>query len=166
MTEDKAILAGGCFWGVEELLRQLDGVTATRVGYTGGILANPTYDDICTGGTQHAEAVEVKFNSHTLSFEALLQFFFQIHDPTTPNRQGNDKGTQYRSAIFCLNEDQQRTAARLISQMEASKKWPGHIATEVVPAGIFYEAEPYHQRYLELRPHGYNCHFVRPEWRL
>lgn len=166
MTLETAILAGGCFWGVEELIRQLNGVHATRVGYTGGTLVNPTYDDICTGRTGHTEAIEVIFDSQLLSFEHLLQFFFQIHDPTTPNRQGNDRGTQYRSAIFYMSDTQRHAALQLIEYMNESNKWPAAIVTEVVPANIFYEAERYHQRYLEFRPHGYNCHFIRPQWRL
>ena len=166
MSTEKAILAGGCFWGMEELIRHLPGVIATRVGYTGGHLDNPTYKDMTTGETGHAEAIEIVFNPAQLSYRQLLEFFFQIHDPTTKNRQGNDKGTQYRSAIFVANEIEKTVAEEVIAQVNASGKWPGKAVTEVVQAGKFYEAEEYHQKYLELRPDGYTCHFIRPNWKL
>ena len=147
MSTEKAILAGGCFWGMEELIRHLPGVIATRVGYTGGHLDNPTYKDMTTGETGHAEAIEIVFNPAQLSYRQLLEFFFQIHDPTTKNRQGNDKGTQYRSAIFVANEIEKTVAEEVIAQVNASGKWPGKAVTEVVQAGKFYEAEEYHQKY-------------------
>ena len=162
MEIEKAILAGGCFWGVEELLRDLPGVTSTVVGYTGGEVRNATYQN--HGG--HAEAIEIGFDPVQLSFEQLLEFFFQIHDPTTKNRQGNDRGTSYRSAIFYLNESQKETAKKLIEKMNASGKWPGPIVTEVVAASDFWNAEEEHQDYLRKNPYGYTCHFIRPEWKL
>ncbi|MEZ2443005.1 peptide-methionine (S)-S-oxide reductase MsrA [Chitinophaga sp. RCC_12] len=162
MNIEKAILAGGCFWGVEELIRQLPGVISTVVGYTGGDVQNATYRNHGT----HAEAIEVTFNSAVLSYHSLLEFFFQIHDPTTRNRQGNDIGTSYRSAIFYQNEAQQETAKALIAELNASGKWPGPIVTEVVPATAFWNAEEEHQDYLQKHPHGYTCHFVRPEWKI
>lgn len=166
MSTEKAILAGGCFWGMEELIRHVPGVIATRVGYTGGHLDHPTYKDVTTGETNHAEAIEVVFNPAQLSYRQLLEFFFQIHDPTTKNRQGNDRGTQYRSAIFVANQIEKAVAEEVIAQVNASGKWPGKVVTEVVQAGKFYEAEEYHQKYLELRPDGYTCHFIRPNWKL
>lgn len=162
MKIEKAILAGGCFWGVEELIRNLPGVIDTVVGYTGGDVPNATYRNHGT----HAEAIAVTFDSDILSYRKLLEFFFQIHDPTTRNRQGNDRGTSYRSAIFYLDEEQQETANRLIEEMTASKKWPGTIVTEVVPAGDFWDAEKEHQDYLQKYPGGYTCHYLRPEWKL
>ncbi|WP_436489836.1 peptide-methionine (S)-S-oxide reductase MsrA [Chitinophaga sp. ARDCPP14] len=162
MNIEKAILAGGCFWGVEELIRQLPGVISTVVGYTGGDVQNATYRNHGT----HAEGIEVTFNSAVLSYRSLLEFFFQIHDPTTRNRQGNDIGTSYRSAIFYQNEAQQETAKALIAELNASGKWPGPIVTEVVPATAFWNAEEEHQDYLQKHPHGYTCHFVRPEWKI
>ena len=162
MKIEKAILAGGCFWGVEELIRDLPGVTDTVVGYTGGDVKNATYRNHGT----HAEAIAVTFDSDKLSYRKLLEFFFQIHDPTTRNRQGNDRGTSYRSAIFYSNEDQKKTANELIAEMTASKKWPGSIVTEVVPAGDFWDAETEHQDYLQKYPNGYTCHYLRPEWKL
>ncbi len=160
MTNEKAILAGGCFWGVEELVRNLPGVTHTVVGYTGGDVPNATYRNHGT----HAEGIEITFNPEVLSYRKLLEFFFQIHDPTTRNRQGNDIGTSYRSAIFYLNDEQKETATTLIAEMNASGKWPGPIVTQVVPAGPFWNAEEEHQDYLQKHPYGYTCHWVRPDW--
>lgn len=162
----RAILAGGCFWGMQELIRSLPGVISTRVGYTGGNFKNPTYEDMRKGTTGHAESIEIRFDPELLSYRKLLEFFFQIHDPTTRNRQGNDRGTQYRSAIFYLNEEQKREANEVIAAINSSKKWPGAVATEVVKAGEFYEAESYHQDYLQKNPYGYTCHFLRPDWTL
>jgi peptide-methionine (S)-S-oxide reductase len=162
MSEEKAILAGGCFWGVEELIRNLPGIISTVVGYTGGDVPNATYRNHGT----HAEGIEIVFDPARISFRALLEFFFQIHDPTTRNRQGNDRGTSYRSAIFYLDATQQAAAKNLIAEMEASKKWPGPIVTEVVPATAFWNAEKEHQDYLQKNPGGYTCHFIRPEWTL
>ena len=162
MNSEKAILAGGCFWGVEELIRDLPGVSRTIVGYTGGDVPNATYRNHGT----HAEAIEVEFDPSVLSYRTLLEFFFQIHDPTTKNRQGNDRGTSYRSAIFYLSEGQKETAKNLIEEMTASKKWPGTIVTEVVPAADFWNAEEEHQNYLQKHPYGYTCHFIRPEWKM
>jgi peptide-methionine (S)-S-oxide reductase len=162
MNSEKAILAGGCFWGVEELIRDLPGVSSTVVGYTGGDVKNATYRNHGT----HAEAIEIEFDPAKLSFRALLEFFFQIHDPTTKNRQGNDRGASYRSAIFYLDEMQKETAEKLIAEMTASGKWPGKIVTEVVPAMDFWNAEEEHQNYLRKHPYGYTCHFVRPDWKL
>jgi peptide-methionine (S)-S-oxide reductase len=162
MNSEKAILAGGCFWGVEELIRDLPGVSRTIVGYTGGDVPNATYRNHGT----HAEAIEVSFDPTVLSYRSLLEFFFQIHDPTTKNRQGNDRGTSYRSAIFYLSEEQKETAKKLIEEMAASKKWPGSIVTEVVPATDFWNAEEEHQNYLQKHPYGYTCHFIRPEWKV
>jgi len=166
MNTETALLAGGCFWGMEELIRKLPGVIDTTVGYTGGHFKNPTYDDVKTGSTGHAEAIEILFYPETLSYRALLEFFFQIHDPTTANRQGNDRGDAYRSAIFYLTEEQKEVAETVITAVEASKKWPGHLVTQVVPATPFYRAETYHQDYLQQYPSGYTCHFVRPNWTL
>lgn len=162
MENEKAILAGGCFWGVEELIRALPGVISTVVGYTGGDVKNATYRNHGT----HAEGIEVVFDPSKLSYRKLLEFFFQIHDPTTRNRQGNDVGTSYRSAIFYLSEEQKETAKQLIAEMTASKVWPAPIVTEVVPAGDFWNAEEEHQDYLQKHPYGYTCHFVRPDWKL
>lgn len=166
MTQERAILAGGCFWGMEELIRHLPGVIDTTVGYTGGSLANPTYSDMKSKDTGHAEAVEVIFDPSKLSYRELLEFMFQIHDPTTRNRQGNDIGPSYRSAIFYLNDEQKTTAEQLIAEMSASQKWQGTIVTEIVPAGIFYPAEDYHQDYLRRNPNGYTCHYIRRGWKL
>ena len=162
MDSEKAILAGGCFWGVDELIRELAGVTSTIVGYTGGDVKNATYRNHGT----HAEGIEIIFDPSSLSYRKLLEFFFQIHDPTTKNRQGNDRGTSYRSAIFYLNEKQKETAKKLIEEMTASHKWPGPIVTEVVPAGDFWSAEEEHQNYLRKHPYGYTCHYIRPEWKM
>lgn len=158
---ETAILAGGCFWGVEELLRELPGVLETEVGYTGGNLANATYEVVKTGSTQHAEAVRIKFDSAKLKFEDLLLFFFKLHDPTTKNQQGNDIGTQYRSAIFYTSNDQKETAHKVIERVDKSKAWKAPVVTEVVKAAEFYSAEQYHQKYLVKNPNGYTCHFVR-----
>jgi peptide-methionine (S)-S-oxide reductase len=162
MNTEKAILAGGCFWGVEELIRQLPGVISTVVGYTGGDVKNATYRNHGT----HAEGIAVTFDPDKLSYRGLLEYFFQIHDPTTRNRQGNDIGVSYRSAIFYLDEAQRETALKLIAEMEASGKWPGKIVTEVVPAGDFWDAEKEHQAYLQKNPWGYTCHFERADWKL
>jgi peptide methionine sulfoxide reductase msrA/msrB len=159
--KEKALLAGGCFWGVEELIREQPGVISTEVGYTGGTLANPTYEDVKKGNTGHAEAIEVVFDSTVLSFEQLLLFFFQLHDPTTLNRQGNDIGSQYRSAIFFQNDEQRSMAEKVIERVNASGAWKKPVVTEVVPAGKFYSAESYHQDYLRKHPNGYTCHWVR-----
>lgn len=162
MQIEKAVLAGGCFWGVEELVRQLPGVVSTVVGYTGGDVPNATYRNHGT----HAEGIEVTFDPSILSYRKLLEYFFQIHDPTTRNRQGNDIGTSYRSAIFFLNETQRETAVSLIAEMEASGIWPGPIVTEIVPATDFWNAEQEHQDYLQKNPYGYTCHFERPDWKM
>jgi peptide-methionine (S)-S-oxide reductase len=162
MNTEKAILAGGCFWGVEELIRALPGVQKTVVGYTGGEVPNATYRN----HGNHAEAIAIDFDPTVLSYRKLLEFFFQIHDPTTKNRQGNDLGASYRSAIFYLHEEQKNTADSLIAEMEASKKWPGKIVTEVVPASEFWNAEEEHQNYLQKHPNGYTCHWIRPDWTL
>ena len=162
MTEERAILAGGCFWGMQHLLRRLPGVLSSRVGYTGGDTPNATYRD----HGDHAEAIEIVFDPDEISFRTILEKFFQIHDPTTVDRQGNDRGRSYRSAIFYTNPDQQQTAQETILDVEASGLWPGSVVTELAPAGDFWEAEIEHQDYLETYPTGYNCHFVRPGWKL
>jgi peptide-methionine (S)-S-oxide reductase len=162
MTEERAVLAGGCFWGVQDLIRSYDGVLSTRVGYTGGNVSNATYRNHGT----HAEAVEVIFDPARISYRQILELFFQIHDPSTRNRQGNDVGTSYRSAIFYTSEEQRRIAEDTIADVDASGLWPGKVVTEVVPATDFWEAEPDHQDYLQRYPAGYTCHFVRPNWRL
>ena len=162
MEIQKALLAGGCFWGVEELIRNLPGVKSTVVGYTGGEVPNATYRN----HGNHAEGIAIEFDPGTLSYRKLLEFFFQIHDPTTRNRQGNDRGASYRSAIFYLNNEQKNTAEELIAAMTASGKWPGQIVTEVVPAGDFWNAEVEHQDYLQKNPGGYTCHFIRPDWKM
>jgi peptide-methionine (S)-S-oxide reductase len=162
MTTERAILAGGCFWGVQELFRRYDGVLSTRVGYTGGDVPNATYRNHGT----HAEAVEIIFDPARISYRQILEFFFQIHDPTTRNRQGNDVGASYRSAIFYTSDEQRRIAEDTIADVNASGLWPGNVVTEVVPASDFWEAEPEHQDYLQRYPGGYTCHFIRPNWRL
>lgn len=162
MTEERAILAGGCFWGMQGLLRRLDGVIATRVGYSGGEVPHATYRN----HGRHAEAVEILFDPARISYRDLLEFFFQIHDPTTVDRQGNDRGASYRSAVFYLDDEQKRVALETIADVDASDLWPGKVVTEVTPAGDFWEAEPEHQDYLERIPNGYTCHFVRPNWKL
>lgn len=164
MTAEKAILAGGCFWGMEELIRKQPGVIGTRVGYTGGVTANPTYPEVKTGTTGHAEAVEIVFDPGQITFEQLLRFFFKMHDPTTIEGQGNDIGTQYRSEIFFTSEAQKAVALDLIRRMDASGKWPGPVVTAVSPAVPFYAAEEYHQDYLQKNVDGYTCHWVRVEW--
>ena len=162
MSEERAVLAGGCFWGMQELFRKLPGVRSTRVGYTGGEVPNATYRN----HGRHAEAIEVLFDPAKTSFRELLEFFFQIHDPTTMNRQGNDLGTSYRSAIYYTNDSQRRVAEETIADVNASGLWPGKVVTEVAAAGPFWQAEPEHQDYLERYPDGYTCHFVRPGWKL
>ncbi len=159
---ERAVLAGGCFWGMQDLIRRMPGVVSTRVGYSGGDVPNATYGN----HGSHAEAIEIIFDPHTLSFRELLEFFFQIHDPSTRNRQGNDVGASYRSAIFYTSEAQRQVAEDTIADVDASGLWPGKVVTEVSPAGDFWEAEPEHQDYLEKYPNGYTCHFPRPNWRL
>ncbi len=166
MTTETAILAGGCFWGMEDLIRKLPGVVETEVGYTGGALSNPDYKQVKTGRTGHAEAIRISFDPAKTSYRALLEFFFQIHDPTTKDRQGNDIGTQYRSAIFYLDDAQKREAEKIIAEIDASRVWPGKVLTEIVAAGDWWAAENYHQDYLDKYPEGYTCHFVRPAWKL
>lgn len=161
MKREKATLAGGCFWGVEELIRKLPGVMDTVVGYTGGTLENPTYEHVKSGSTGHAESVEIHFDPETISYEQILEFFFRLHDPTTKNRQQNDVGTQYRSAIFYHDEQQREVAERVKERVDQSGKWPKPVVTEIVPASTFWSAEEYHQDYLQKTPGGYNCHFVR-----
>jgi peptide-methionine (S)-S-oxide reductase len=162
MAQERAVLAGGCFWGVQELVRHLPGVISTRVGYSGGDVKNATYRNHGT----HAEAIEIIFDPAKISYRQLLEFFFQIHDPTTKNRQGNDIGTSYRSAIYYTSPEQQEIAEDTIADVEASGLWPGKVVTQVEPVGDFWEAEPEHQDYLQRYPDGYTCHFVRPGWRL
>lgn len=161
-STERAVLAGGCFWGMQDLLRRYPGVKSTRVGYAGGDVANATYRNHGT----HAEAIEIVFDPKAISYRALLEFFFQIHDPTTPNRQGNDRGASYRSAIYYTNDEQRRIAEDTIADVNASGLWPGKVVTEVAPAGDFWEAEAEHQDYLERYPSGYTCHFIRPNWKL
>ncbi|MCZ7676098.1 MAG: peptide-methionine (S)-S-oxide reductase MsrA [Roseovarius sp.] len=160
MAEERAVLAGGCFWGMQDLIRRLPGVIRTRVGYSGGDVKNATYRDHGT----HAEAIEVVFDPGRIGYRQLLEVFFQIHDPTTPNRQGNDVGMSYRSAIYWCNDAQRRIAEETIADVDASGLWPGKVVTEVAPAGDFWEAEPEHQDYLQRFPGGYTCHFPRPGW--
>jgi peptide-methionine (S)-S-oxide reductase len=162
MAEERAVLAGGCFWGMQDLIRRYDGVVSTRVGYTGGDVPNATYRNHGT----HAEAIEIIFDPSKLSYRRVLEFFFQIHDPTTRNRQGGDVGSSYRSAIYYATDQQKRIAEDTIADVDASGLWPGKVVTEVAPAGAFWEAEPEHQDYLERYPAGYTCHFIRPEWKL
>jgi peptide-methionine (S)-S-oxide reductase len=162
MTEERAVLAAGCFWGAQDLLRRQDGVVSTQVGYTGGRLAHATYHN----HDGHAEAVEIIFDPSRISYRQILEFFFQIHDPSTRNRQGNDRGSSYRSAIFYTSEAQKRIAEDTIADVDASGLWPGMAVTEVMPAGDFWQAEPEHQDYLLQNPGGYTCHFVRPNWTL
>jgi peptide-methionine (S)-S-oxide reductase len=160
VTTETAILAGGCFWGMQDLIRKRPGIISTRVGYSGGDVKNATYRH----HDGHAEAIEIVFDPAVISYRDILEFFFQIHDPTTLNRQGNDRGTSYRSAIFYLNDEQKRVAEDTIKDVEASGLWPGQVVTEVAPAGDFWEAEPEHQDYLLNYPNGYTCHFPRPGW--
>ena len=162
MSTERAVLAGGCFWGMQDLIRRLPGVVSTRVGYSGGEVRNATYRN----HGNHAEAIEIIFDPARTSFRALLEFFFQIHDPTTLNRQGNDLGASYRSAIFYTSPEQKAVAEDTIKDVEASRLWPGKVVTEVSAVGDFWEAEPEHQDYLERIPNGYTCHFVRPGWKL
>jgi len=162
MTTERAVLAGGCFWGVQDLICKKDGVLSTRAGYTGGSTPNATYPN----HGRHAEAVEIIFDPAHISYREILEFFFQIHDPTTHNRQGNDVGTSYRSAIFYTSDEQKRIAEDTIADVDASDLWPGKVVTEVAPASDFWEAEPEHQDYLQRYPGGYSCHFLRPNWRL
>ncbi|CAN5463534.1 peptide-methionine (S)-S-oxide reductase MsrA [soil metagenome] len=161
-THERAVLAGGCFWGMQDLLRRYPGVISSRVGYTGGSAANATYRN----HEGHAEAIEVIFDPERISYRKILEFFFQIHDPTTLNRQGNDVGSSYRSAIFYTTQEQKNVAEETIADVDESGLWPGKAVTEVVPAVPFWEAEPEHQDYLERIPHGYTCHFIRPNWTL
>jgi peptide-methionine (S)-S-oxide reductase len=161
-STEHAIFAGGCFWGMQDLFRRYPGVLSTRVGYTGGNVPNATYR---RHGT-HAEAIEIVFDPRTISYRKLLEFFFQIHDPTTLNRQGNDRGTSYRSAIFYTSEEQKKVAEETIADVDSSGLWPGKVVTEVALAGPFWEAEPEHQDYLENFPNGYTCHYIRPGWKI
>jgi peptide-methionine (S)-S-oxide reductase len=161
-STERAVLAGGCFWGMQDLIRRYPGVVSTRVGYTGGNVSNATYRNHGT----HAESIEIIFDPATVSYRKILEFFFQIHDPTTRNRQGNDVGESYRSAIFYTSDEQKRVAEDTIADVNASGLWPGKVVTEVAPAGDFWQAEPEHQDYLERLPNGYTCHFVRPGWKL
>lgn len=162
MSEERAVLAGGCFWGMQDLFRRQDGVISTRVGYTGGDVANATYRH----HGSHAEALEVIFDPSRIGYRDLLALFFQIHDPTTIDRQGNDVGSSYRSAIFYTSDRQKEVAEQTIADVKASGIWPGKVVTEVIPASAFWEAEPEHQDYLERYPDGYTCHFIRPGWKL
>ncbi|MDK4705520.1 MULTISPECIES: peptide-methionine (S)-S-oxide reductase MsrA [Rhizobium] len=162
MTTERAVLAGGCFWGMQDLIRRYNGVISTRVGYSGGDVRNATYRNHGT----HAEAIEIIFDPQKISYRDLLEFFFQIHDPSTRNRQGNDVGLSYRSAIFYTSEEQKQVALDTIADVDASGLWPGKVVTEVAPVGDFWQAEPEHQDYLERYPNGYTCHFVRPGWKL
>lgn len=162
MSEERAVLAGGCFWGMQELIKRHEGVLATRVGYTGGNVRNTTYRNHGT----HAEATEIIFDPAKVTFRQLLEYFFQIHDPTTRNRQGNDMGISYRSVIFYTSEAQRRVAEDTIADVDVSGLWPGRVVTEVIPASDFWEAEPEHQDYLLMNPGGYTCHFIRPNWKL
>ena len=160
MTEERAVLAGGCFWGMQDLIRKLPGVVSTRVGYTGGDIRNATYRN----HTGHAESIEIVFDPAQTSFRKLLEFFFQIHDPTTVDSQGGDVGSSYRSAIFYTDDDQKAVAEDTIADVETSGLWPGKVVTEVTPASEFWDAEPEHQDYLERYPKGYTCHVIRPDW--
>jgi peptide-methionine (S)-S-oxide reductase len=162
MTTERAVLAGGCFWGMEDLIRKLPGVVSTRVGYTGGDVPNATYQN----HGMHAEGIEIVFDPAQTSYRAMLEFFFQIHDPTTLNRQGNDRGPSYRSAIYYVDDVQKQVAEDTIADVNASGIWPGAVVTELEPVSDFWDAEPEHQDYLERIPHGYTCHFIRPEWKL
>ena len=162
MAQEHAALAGGCFWGMQDLIRKLPGVEKTRVGYTGGDVRNATYRNHGT----HAEGIEIFFNPAEISYRRILEFFFQIHDPTTANRQGNDQGSSYRSAIYYVNDVQKQTALDTIADVNASGLWPGKVVTELAPAGDFWEAEPEHQDYLKRLPNGYTCHYPRPNWML
>lgn len=160
MTTERAVLAGGCFWGMQDLIRKLPGVLTTRVGYTGGEVRNATYRN----HGNHAEGIEINFDPEVISYRRILEFFFQIHDPTTPNRQGNDRGASYRSAIYYCDEAQRLEAINTIADVDASGLWPGKVVTEVAAVGDFWLAEREHQDYLVRIPHGYTCHFIRPNW--
>jgi peptide-methionine (S)-S-oxide reductase len=160
MMTERAVLAGGCFWGMQDLIRKLPGVESTRVGYTGGDVKFATYRN----HGNHAEGIEINFDPTRISFRKLLEFFFQIHDPTTYHRQGNDRGSSYRSAIYYTSDEQKRVAEDTILDVEASGLWPGKVKTELEAAGDFWEAEPEHQDYLERIPNGYTCHFARADW--
>ena len=160
MAQERAVLAGGCFWGMEDLIRTLPGVASTRVGYTGGEVPNATYRN----HGNHAEAIEIVFDNEVTSYRKILEYFFQIHDPSTPNRQGNDRGASYRSAIYFTSEEQREEAQNTIADVNASGLWPGPAVTEVEPVGDFWQAEPEHQDYLERLPDGYTCHFPRKDW--
>jgi peptide-methionine (S)-S-oxide reductase len=162
MTAEKAVLAGGCFWGMQDLIRKRPGIISTRVGYTGGDVPNATYRNHGT----HAEAIEISFDPAVTSYRELLEFFFQIHDPTTLNRQGGDIGLSYRSAIYYTDDEQKRVALDTIADVDASGLWPGKVVTEVTPEGPFWDAEPEHQDYLLRYPNGYTCHFPRSDWKL
>lgn len=162
MANERAILAGGCFWGMQDLIRKRAGVTVTRVGYTGGEVADATYRN----HGNHAEGIEILFDNEVVSYRQILELFFQIHDPSTQNRQGNDTGASYRSAIYFVSEAQQAEALKTIADVDASGLWPGKVVTEVEPASEFWEAEVEHQDYLENQPNGYTCHFLRPDWKL
>jgi peptide-methionine (S)-S-oxide reductase len=162
MAIERAVLAGGCFWGMQDLIRKRPGVTATRVGYTGGEVANATYRN----HGNHAEGIEIMFDNEVISYRQILEFFFQIHDPSTPNRQGNDRGASYRSAIYYVNDKQKAEATRTIADVDASGLWPGKVVTELEPVSDFWQAEPEHQDYLVTHPNGYTCHFPRPDWKL
>ncbi len=166
MARQQAILAGGCFWGMQELFRIHDGVEISRVGYTGGDWVSPTYADVKQGRTGHAEALQLYFDDSIIQYRSILELFFQIHDPTTIDSQGNDRGSQYRSAIFYTNDAQHATAIQTIADIETSKLWPGKIATQVLAAGEFWPAEQEHQHYLQQYPNGYTCHFLRKDWTL
>jgi len=160
MAQERAVLAGGCFWGMQDLIRKQPGVEATRVGYTGGDVPNATYPNHGT----HAEGIEILFDNETITFRRILEFFFQIHDPSTKNRQGNDRGMSYRSAIYYTSDEQKQEALNTIADVNESGLWPGPAVTELEPVGDFWEAEPEHQDYLERIPNGYTCHFIRPDW--
>jgi peptide-methionine (S)-S-oxide reductase len=160
MTTERAVLAGGCFWGMQDLIRKLPGVISTRVGYTGGDVPHATYGH----HGNHAEGIEIVFDPSQTSFRGMLEFFFQIHDPTTPNRQGNDRGPSYRSAIYYVDDAQKQVAEDTLADVDVSGLWPGMVVTELEPVGDFWEAEPEHQDYLERIPHGYTCHYIRPDW--
>lgn len=159
---ERAVLAGGCFWGMQDLIRKLPGVISSRVGYTGGDIPNATYPNHGT----HAEGIEIFFNPEQITYRQLLEFFFQIHDPTTPNQQGNDRGMSYRSAIYYTSDEQAEIAKQTIEDINQSGIWPGKVVTEVEPVGDFWEAEPEHQDYLQHYPTGYTCHYIRPDWKL
>lgn len=161
MKKEIATLAGGCFWGMEDIIRNIPGVLGTEVGYTGGSVENPTYNIVKLGTSNHAESVQVEFDPSKIGFAELLGYFFRMHDPTTLNQQGNDKGTQYRSVIFFHSPEQEKVAHEVIQKLEAAKKWPKPIVTQVIPATKFYKAEEYHQDYLKKNPGGYTCHWLR-----